>query len=107
MKCADCHTGAEKAARAGFPQPRLCAACHPDAPPPAIPSQRLYRNKDYVYFSHARHAAPKSACTDCHGDVWTQSPLKRHRGTSMADCVDCHRERKATLVCNACHDLGQ
>ena len=52
-------------------------------------------------------AAAKVACAACHGDVKAQAKIEVHRSTKMAACVDCHKEHKATVACNACHELGQ
>lgn len=71
------------------------------------PQTRLYRVRDFVIFSHARHRQAKVACDVCHGNVASMEPLKRHREVTMQACVDCHQALKATLDCNACHDLGQ
>lgn len=71
------------------------------------PQTRLYKNRDFVIFSHVRHHAAKIDCASCHGAVYSMEPLKRHREVTMQACVDCHKQHNATLVCNACHDLGQ
>ena len=120
--CTDCHAGAASQARAGFPDASRCQVCHTPsaAQSPALrevagwkkehrpfPRQRVYRNRDFVIFSHARHAAGKVDCAACHGDVASMSTITVFRDTSMKACVDCHTERKATLECNLCHDLGQ
>jgi hypothetical protein len=34
-------------------------------------------------------------------------PLEAEVEHTMKACMDCHRERKATLTCAACHELGQ
>ena len=72
-----------------------------------FPTQRIYRNKDYVIFTHAGHARGGVLCTECHGDVYGQQPLKRFRDLTMKACVDCHQDRQASLACNLCHELGQ
>ncbi len=71
------------------------------------PQVRLYRLRDFVIFSHARHRQGKAGCEVCHGNVAAMEPLERYREVSMQACVECHQERKATLECSACHDLGQ
>lgn len=81
-----------------------CAVCHPGKAPPPFPAAPVYRIKDYVFFSHARH---KLECGVCHGNVYEMAVVQKVRGTDMKACVDCHKERQATLVCNACHELGQ
>jgi hypothetical protein len=53
-----------------------------------FPTHRIYRNKDYVIFSHAGHARSGVRCTECHGEVYRQQPLVKFRDLSMKACVD-------------------
>ncbi|MBI4909231.1 MAG: cytochrome c3 family protein [Acidobacteria bacterium] len=107
LKCTFCHTGAEKQERALFPTVAQCKTCHPTMLERRIPSARVYKVKDFVMFSHARHIAAKAECRDCHGDVFGMERVVPARATTMIACVDCHKERHATQQCNACHELGQ
>ena len=107
LQCTFCHKTAATAERAAFPAWKTCHTCHTEMAEHPIPSRRVYKLPDFVFFSHARHSAAKVECTACHGDVKTQARIELHRSTRMASCVDCHKEIKATLVCNACHELGQ
>jgi len=107
LKCAFCHASAGKEERAGFPGVAACRACHAQLEDRKIPAARVYRLPDYAIFSHARHGAGKVECAACHGAVYEQDEMKVERPMTMAACVDCHRQTKATLVCNACHELGQ
>jgi hypothetical protein len=96
---------------AGFPEVAQCRVCHvqPEWKAPAeIPSRRVQEQRDYVVFSHAKHTvAAKLDCAACHGQVLDRDVLKMDVKHSMKWCMDCHKERKATLLCNACHELGQ
>jgi hypothetical protein len=65
----------------------------------------VYKVADFVIFPHMRHA--KTGCASCHGAVDERDALKVEVKPTMKACVDCHRAEKATLVCNACHELGQ
>lgn len=105
MACTNCHAGAEAKERAGFPALAQCQGCHKDWSA-KIPSQRVYKVRDFVFFSHAAHKQ-KAVCADCHGDMWQQATVKMFRPVTMIACVECHKERKATEVCNSCHELGQ
>jgi hypothetical protein len=107
LKCAFCHAGVEKEERAGFPAVTGCRACHTQLADRVIPSARVYRLPDYTIFSHSRHVAGKVECVTCHGVVYEQEQMKVERPLTMAACVNCHRASRATLVCNACHELGQ
>lgn len=103
-KCTDCHAGALTQARAGFPAPARCAACHRDMSR-RFDWVRVYKVPDFVYFSHQRHA--KVGCAECHGPVATRDVLAKEVSTGMANCLACHRARGASTSCNTCHDLGQ
>jgi len=68
---------------------------------------RVYRVPDFVFFSHSIHAAAKMECRTCHGEVTEHDTLSEFRSTKMYSCVQCHKEKQATQVCTACHELGQ
>jgi quinoprotein glucose dehydrogenase len=121
LQCALCHAGANSAARAGFPETTKCMNCHRAiaADRPEIqrlatlpPSQRVtplapvHRLPDFVAFSHARHTS-RLSCEKCHGDVWSQKSIQPALAMNMKSCVDCHQANRATVACNACHELGQ
>ncbi len=122
LPCVNCHTGAKKAERAGFPAVSNCMVCHQvilkerpairrlaglprDAK--AFPSTKRPALPDFVFFSHARHAAAEVACEGCHGAVLEMDSVPLEAPRTMKACVECHTGRKATLVCNACHELNQ
>jgi len=73
----------------------------------AIPSRRVYKLPDFVVFSHAKHLVAKVECARCHGPVNERDRLTLEVEHTMKACVDCHRQTKATIVCTACHELGQ
>jgi hypothetical protein len=106
MKCTQCHTSVEKEEIASFPEVASCRVCHTSMEAREIPSRRVYLLREFVFFSHAAHHAAKVACPSCHGDVNNHDTLKVERPTTMAACVACHKQTKATLECNACHELG-
>lgn len=107
LKCTACHTSAESEDAAAFPGMAQCRACHPSMADRALPSKRVFKVPDFVFFSHAVHATGKVECKSCHGDVWSQAGPREARPMKMAECVDCHKERKAVTKCNDCHELGQ
>jgi len=104
LDCVACHSAAAKGDRAGFPVPAQCSSCHAGRTF-RIPSRRVYLLADYVIFSHARHT--RADCASCHGPVNDRDRLTAEVSYSMKACMDCHRTHKATLTCNACHELGQ
>jgi hypothetical protein len=122
LECVDCHAGARKEVHAGFPDIRECHECHSEAQGkhPEEPKVREYakqgaqipwvpvnHNPGHVYFSHRAHVtAARMKCEECHGKVEELvDPPARPRPElhSMAVCVDCHRQREASLECVACH----
>ncbi len=106
LKCNFCHAGKEE--RMGFPAAQAqCKTCHTAISERRIPSARVYKLRDFVVFSHAVHTAAKLECASCHGEVYKSEILAVFRPTTMAGCVDCHKEHQATVVCTACHELGQ
>jgi len=108
LPCGHCHATANKAANAGFPPAAVCQSCHPDRPLPGrFPARRVYKVRDYVIFSHARHLEARIACTKCHGDVAAMAKVVEHYPVTMKACVDCHKQHKASLDCAVCHELGR
>lgn len=107
LKCQECHPGSLTQARAGLPSAAKCAQCHRDMKLPALDWVRVYKLPDFVFFSHQRHARAAAECGACHGPVASRDVLMKEVSTSMDACMDCHRQRNASLACNVCHDLGQ
>jgi formate-dependent nitrite reductase cytochrome c552 subunit len=122
IKCADCHSNAQREERAGIPQASQCMVCHAtiqkDAPAvreiaryaarrEPIPWVRIYRLPDFVFFSHAVHSKAAVECQTCHGPVVEREVLQKEVSTGMRGCVECHRTRKAPVDCSRCHELGQ
>ena len=97
-KCMSCHRTVKK----DSPSVQLLAGFHNDGKP--VPWRRVYRIPDYVDFSHKAHLAKSIACESCHGPVRERDALSKEKETSMAACMDCHRERQASLACNYCHE---
>jgi hypothetical protein len=121
IPCALCHQTATAAETAGLPTADVCMACHQSVATgsPAIrkvaayarehkhiPWVRIYRIQDFVFFNHQRHADAKVECSACHGKVCESDVLKQELKFSMMFCVSCHRARKATVKCTACHTLS-
>jgi hypothetical protein len=105
--------------RAGFPTVSKCIACHREVKKlsPLIrrlaalpgdskpfPAVRVHKLADFVFFSHARHLVAKIACQNCHGAVMQGV---QEAPTTMKACADCHKANRASMVCNACHELNQ
>jgi hypothetical protein len=121
IPCAPCHQTATTGETAGLPAVGVCMACHQLVAANSaairkvaayakqhkpIPWVRIYRIQDFVFFSHKRHADAEVACAVCHGQVCKQGVPVRQVKLSMMFCVGCHKARKATIKCNACHTLS-
>ncbi len=57
-----------------------------------------------VHFTHRPHARAGVECAECHGDVAAMTVARQVIDTAdMGFCLDCHRERRASTDCVACH----
>ncbi|RMF88628.1 MAG: cytochrome C [Nitrospinota bacterium] len=121
LPCNFCHEYVEEAYFAGLPSVEICLNCH-DSPITDSPEEekirqhaqrgaeirwkKVYRVPDHVYFSHRRHVTIAGiACTRCHGAIAESErpPVRPVIFPSMENCINCHRQRKVTTNCNACH----
>ncbi len=118
MACLGCHVDARNSPSAGLPSVRKCMGCHKFVAKdkPAIIAltklfekgeapvfRRIHDLPDYVYFSHRMHIAAQVACSNCHGDVGQMKRVQQVSPLTMGWCLDCHKQRKATLECVGCH----
>ena len=121
MRCHNCHPEAKTKERAGLPGTELCMGCHVTvkAESPEIQKLarmhssgkrvkwvRVYKLPDFVFFSHAVHMRAEEKCVTCHGPVKEREVLAKEVSTSMAACMKCHVERKASTECVVCHQLS-
>ena len=122
LECKTCHEVREPGDFAGIPATSKCMTCHVqikkeipaiqrladyDKRKEEVPWKRIYRIADYVYFSHKVHlASGKATCESCHGQVRQRDVLfKEKDSTSMASCMDCHRENAVPITCDFCHEV--
>jgi hypothetical protein len=120
MQCADCHTSADQGPEAQIPGVNLCMTCHqviatdkPEIKKVAayaargedIPWQRVYDfpPSAHVKFNHAPHIRAGIACAKCHGDMTQQTVAVRAVNLTMGYCLQCHKEKKASIDCTTCH----
>jgi hypothetical protein len=122
LKCTECHLYAEQKASASIPTLEVCRNCHSEEPlsespeeqkliqyiaeGKEIPWKRIYRVPDHVYFSHRRHVVGgELECKVCHGDVaeFTKPVSSPVVPVTMENCMACHKKRKVTNDCLACH----
>jgi hypothetical protein len=120
LKCAQCHPIPEPGDFATLPKTDLCMSCHSavkqDSPhirklaaahaaKERIKWEPVYRIPTWVSFSHRIHTAVEGVtCETCHGPVAQRDVLRREKDISMAACMDCHRQKKASNDCLLCHD---
>jgi cytochrome c3-like protein len=112
LKCTLCHAGAKSAERAGFPGAAKCMLCHATLEKVRLKAESLSWKArpvlpDYVIFSHAVHKTGDVKCESCHGEVNRTDAPGPPSMAHMRHCLACHRQRKATLECYACHSERQ
>jgi cytochrome c7-like protein len=122
LKCDDCHKLAPSGEVVSIPTGKGCMRCHAqvDAKSPAIkdlrayvdekqpvPWVRVYEIPSFVEFSHGAHLNAGVKCETCHGSVATRDRLWREADLSMGGCINCHRQRSASIDCHSCHNLEE
>ena len=122
LKCADCHASPDPGELMTFPATAKCMSCHmliaKDKPAivqlaaharakSPVPWVRVYQIPSYVFFSHRVHMESGAKCESCHGPVAEREVLAKEKDISMGACMTCHRQNKASLDCNYCHDARQ
>lgn len=120
IRCVGCHRGVERGPEAGIPGVKVCLVCHAGiaADKPEIRKvagylergeeiawQRVYgfSPSAHVKFNHAPHIRAGIECAACHGDVAKQTVAVRAVDLTMGYCLDCHRAKRASVECHACH----
>jgi hypothetical protein len=119
LACKQCHRQPSPGGEMTLPAEAVCASCH--AEPPAakealrrlqgflaarqpIPWRRVYQVPSYVFWSHGSHQNAGITCEKCHGPVATREVITPEVSHKMADCIACHRARKASTDCAHCHE---
>jgi hypothetical protein len=123
ITCTRCHQGVETQKQAGLPAMATCATCHRREAtdhPVVIKLMEQYANGQgepivwrkvnampasaMVHFRHSPHIRAEVGCETCHGDVTQMTVAEPVVNTaSMGWCLDCHREREASVDCLTCH----
>lgn len=122
LKCQDCHPNPDPGRAMTLPAASKCMACHASiaADRPAIQKLaelarsghpiawvRVNTLPDFAVWSHRTHLKSGIQCADCHGDVAHMDTIAVAANvTKMAGCLECHRQKKATVECDSCHDLN-
>lgn len=121
LECAFCHVYVTTGAHAGLPDAATCSICHStvqgtseeaarvtrllEAGDP-LSFNKLFRLPDHVLYTHRRHVAIAALpCEGCHGAIASavRPPARALVQIDMDFCMDCHRQREASLECTACH----
>lgn len=121
LLCKDCHVMPEPGYFATLPDTATCMICHQkilrDSPAieqlaashqrgEAVAWKQVYRIPDYVFFSHKEHLAQAQVtCEVCHGQVREMQQMQKVKDTSMDACMECHRQREASVECDFCHEM--
>ena len=119
IDCRFCHPYVARSSHPGIPPVEKCLFCHNHiiANHPEIlkeheyydtgtptPWVKVFYMPEHVMFNHQRHLRNDIACQACHGEVQQQDRLKDRR-LQMGFCIECHREKNATLDCwLSCHN---
>lgn len=115
-----CHEGVSTQAVAGLPSVRTCMLCHNAIATDRPRIQQITAMRDrgedlawqrvfdfpaasHVRFNHAPHIRAEVACATCHGAIAEQTVAQRNVTLTMGVCVGCHREKQASVDCQACH----
>jgi hypothetical protein len=119
IDCRFCHPYVERSNHPGLPPVEKCLFCHNyiianhpeirkeheyyDTGTPT-PWAKVFYVPEHVLFNHQRHLLSGIDCAACHGEVKEVDRLKDQR-FQMGFCVECHREKQATLDCwLSCHN---
>ena len=124
VECLFCHSTARRGPPADILALQICAMCHQDVTAPTAKMKevvaaydasanvtwpRLYRVRDFVYFSHRAHVVTgRIDCSRCHGDVAAMTMAVKVRNVdNMGFCLACHTGKtvngKKMTDCDICH----
>ena len=115
-----CHESVTTGPVAGLPSVRTCMVCHntiaTDRPRIKLITAMRERGEDFVWrrvfdytpqahvrFNHAPHIRAEVGCATCHGPIGEGTVAQRNVDLNMGFCVNCHKERKASIDCLTCH----
>jgi hypothetical protein len=134
VQCLFCHNDAIRSPQASLPSLQTCMTCHDyvtvdgaeaqDRVSKVVTAYNLnarvqwpdvYKQPDFVYFSHRPHVTSGVACQTCHGEVQNMGLVEAQVDMNMGFCLSCHTEQvknnpdmsaaeKARLTdCATCH----
>jgi len=120
LQCTACHVGVDEGPDARIPSVNFCMTCHqviaknkPEIKKLAaykargedIPWERVYNFEPsaHVKFNHAPHIRAGVQCAACHGDMTTQTVAVKKVNLTMGYCIECHKQKNASVDCVTCH----
>jgi cytochrome c553 len=120
LKCSFCHEHVDKSPHATIPNVETCMVCHQTEKADSAEVQKLtaiaerkeqppwkrvywFEREANVFFSHKAHERISIDCSLCHGDVSQSRRVRREVDQTMGWCIDCHRQRGASVDCYVCH----
>jgi len=120
IDCDFCHEHAATGPYATTPNITTCMVCHDSIKTESAEVQNLaamaargeqprwvriywFEREANVYFTHKPHVRAQIDCAVCHGEVRQMRRLRREVDQTMGWCIDCHRDRQASVDCYACH----
>jgi len=119
LPCKTCHVNPDPGEMMTIAAPATCMKCHSAVKTDSPHIQKLaaaakegrsikwvpvYHIPPYVFFSHRAHVDAGGTCQDCHGEVATRDQLFKERPNNMGSCMECHRQKKASIDCAFCHE---
>jgi Cytochrome c7 and related cytochrome c len=120
LDCGFCHEYADKSINATIPNAATCMGCHDSMRTESPEVQKLaaafergeqpswrrvcwIEKSANVYFTHKPHIAAGVECASCHGQIAQMHRVRKEVNQTMGWCIDCHRQRSASLDCYVCH----
>ena len=110
VQCLFCHSDALRSPQASLPSIEKCMICHASITVDGVEEQArvaqvvatfeenrrvqwpdVYKQPDFVYFSHRPHIAKGVSCQTCHGEVQKMDLVEKTVEMNMGFCLDCHR----------------
>lgn len=104
LECSSCHVNPDPGETMTLPKPAVCGTCHPGKYDRDFKWVRVYEIPSFVFFSHRAHVKAGNTCVECHGPVASRARLSRETDLTMGGCMNCHRQKKASIDCTFCHD---
>ena len=123
LDCGYCHWTATKSPYAAIPSVETCMTCHSQVQQTGIeewdveikklldyyqkgeqiPWVKVHVQPAYVKFNHETHIRGGVGCHECHGQVGEMPVVERASSMKMGWCIECHRQRGASIDCYSCH----